>query len=388
MKNVALSIILSFAPLFVLFSQTNDTRVITTAMPLLLVSPDARAAGLGDQGAATTPDAYSQYWNPSKYAFADENFGIGISYTPYLSRITNDINLIFLSFYSKLNDRSAYGLGLRYFGLGTIDLRTIEGAPNGEAKPNEFALDASYAMQLSPHYSMAVSLRFVVSDLNLSISYSDATAAKNMAFDISGYYNSYTFPMFDAEGRVRLGYNIMNLGPKLRYFKSDEGDFMPANLKLGGQYDYIMDEYNTLTLSLETNKLLVPTPPVRDDNGNIIAGKNDDVSWMQGVFQSFYDAPGGLSEEIKEFTWSAGLEYSYLEAFKVRAGYFHESEIKGKRQYLTLGLGIRYNYVNFDVSYLFSTAKIHTPLDGTMRFSLSFFLDKGGSGSKPQNSEK
>jgi len=361
---------------FIAFSQTTDTRVITTAVPFLLVSPDARASGLGDQGGATTPDVFSQYWNAAKYAFADEKAGIGVSYTPYLSRLVNDINLMYLTFYSKPNERNAYAVSLRYFGLGEINLKDIGGQDVGTVKPHEFAVDLSYGMQLSPHYSMAVAMRFILSDLKLETSLADATAAKNMAVDISGYFISDPFPFADAEGRYRWGYNLMNLGPKIKYYKSDEGDFMPTNLKLAGQFDYMMDEYNTVSVTLETNKLLVPTPPIRDENGEIIAGMDDNVSWMQGIIQSFYDAPGGFSEELKEFIWIAGVEYSYLDAFKVRAGYFHESELKGKRQYLTMGLGLRYNYLNFDFSYLFSTAPIRTPLDGTMRFSLSFFLDE------------
>jgi len=382
MKKALLSISLGVLCLVSLSAQTNDTRVITTAVPFLLISPDARGSGLGDQGVASTPDVFSQYWNAAKYAFADEDFGIGVSYTPYLSRLVNDINLMYLSHYAKLNERSAYGIGLRYFGLGEINLTDINGEDIGTVKPNEFALDASYGMQLSPTYSMAVTLRYIVSDLKLETSQADATAAKNMAFDISGYYRSHTFPFSDGEGRIRAGFNLMNMGPKLKYYKSEEGDFMPTNLKLGSHFDYIMDSYNTISFGGELNKLLVPTPPIRDKNGVIISGKDDNVSWMQGVFQSFGDAPGGLSEELKEINWIIGAEYTYMDAFKFRAGYFHESEIKGKRKYLTLGAGFRYTYMVLDVSYLFSMAQIRTPLDGTMRFSLTFYLEKNTSGKK------
>ncbi len=362
------------------YAQTNDTRVITTAVPFLLISPDARAAGWGDQGVASTPDAYAQFWNASKYAFSGETFGIGVSYTPYLSKLVNDINLLYLTHFAKINERSAYSVSMRYFGLGEINLTDINGEDIGTVKPNEFALDAGYGMQLSPRFSMAVTLRFIVSDLKLETSLADATAAKNMAFDISGFYQSDILDLGEANGRYRLGFNLMNMGPKIKYYRSAEGDFMPTNLKLGGQFDYIMDDYNTVTFGLETNKLLVPTPPVRDNDGTIIEGKDDNVGWMQGIFQSFGDAPGGFSEELKEFNWSAGMEYRYMEAFKFRAGYFHESEIKGKRKYITLGAGFRYNYMNLDISYLFSTAKIRTPLDGTMRFSIAFFIEKGRTG--------
>jgi hypothetical protein len=384
MKKILVAglVLLSFANF--VQAQTNDTRVITTAVPFLLISPDARAAGLGDQGVASTPDAFSQYWNASKYAFSDEKFGIGVSYTPYLSKLVNDINLLYLSHFAKINDRSAYSVSIRYFGLGEINLTDINGEDIGSVKPNEFSIDGAYGMQLSPNFSMAVALRFIVSDLKLETSQADATAAKNMAFDISGFYQSDAFDLDEARGRYRLGFNLMNMGPKIKYYKSQEGDFMPTNLKLGGQFDYIMDDYNTLSIGLETNKLLVPTPPIRDNNGAIISGKDDNVSWMKGVFQSFSDAPGGFNEELKEFNWIAGLEYSYMEAFKFRAGYFHESEIKGKRKYLTLGAGFKYNYFVLDMSYLFSTAKIRTPLDGTMRFSMTFYLQQGKTGKKSE----
>ncbi len=368
------------------YAQTNDTRVITTAVPFLLISSDARAAGLGDQGVATTADAFSQAWNPSKYYFSEQNFGFGVSYTPYLSRLINDINLIYLTHFGKINDRSAYGISLRYFGLGQINLTDINGQDIGTVSPNEFAIDGSYSLKLSPHYAMAVALRFILSDLKLETSQSDATAAKDVAFDISGFYQSEEFSLGDAMGKYRIGFNLMNMGPKMRYYKSDEGDFLPTNLKLGAGFDYIADAYNTIRFQGETNKLLVPTPPIRDDvTGEIIAGKNDNVGWMQGIFQSFSDAPGGFSEEMKEFNWSLGLEYVYMDAFKVRAGYFHESEIKGKRKYITFGAGFKYNFIILDMSYLFSTAPIKTPLDGTMRFSLTFFLDKTAKTGKENN---
>ena len=377
MKNFFWTGLLSLIFLLPLRAQNNDTRVITTAVPFLLISPDARAAGMGDQGVATTPDAYSQYWNAAKYNFLDKNFGFGVSYTPYLSRLINDINLIYLTHFARINERSSYGVSLRYFGLGQINLTDINGQDMGTVSPNEFSIDGAYALMLSKNFSLAVGMRFVVSDLKLETSQSDASAAKDFAVDISGFYQSAEKDMGDASGRYRLGFNLQNLGPKLKYYSSAEGDFLPTNLRLGGGFDYIADDYNTISIQLETSKLLVPTPPIRNDTtGAIISGKDDRVGWMQGIFQSFGDAPGGMSEELKEFVWSAGVEYAYMDAFKVRAGYFHESEIKGKRKYLTLGAGFKYNFMVLDVSYLFSTAKIRTPLDGTMRFSLTFFVEK------------
>ncbi len=364
-------------------AQNADTRVITTAVPFLLISPDARAAGLGDQGAATTPDVYAQFWNPSKYIFMDHDFGIGVSYTPYLSKLVNDINLLYLSGYSKLNHRSTLSMSLRYFGLGKINLTDINGNDIGTVSPNEFAIDATYGLKLSDHFGSAVSLRFIVSDLKLETSQSDATAGKSFAVDLSGFYQSNDFDLGgEATGKYRLAFNLMNLGPKIKYNNIGDGDFLPSNLKLAAGFDYQTDAYNVIRFQLETNKLLVPTPPLRDNSGQIISGKDDNVGWVQGIFQSFSDAPGGFNEELKEFQWSAGLEYTYMDAFNVRAGYFHESEIKGKRKYLTVGAGFKYNYVILDLSYLFSTSPIRTPLDGTMRFSLTFFLDKAPSKEK------
>jgi len=361
-----------------LLAQNNDTRVITTAVPFLLISPDARASGMGDQGVATTADAYSQYWNPAKYNFLDKTFGFGVSYTPYLSRLINDINIVYLTHFARINDRSAYGISLRYFGLGEINLADINGKDMGKVSPNEFSVDGSYGLMLSPNFSMAVSMRFILSDLKLETSQSDATAAKDFAVDLSGFYQSDDMDLGEgATGRYRLGFNIQNIGPKIKYYNSAEGDFLPANLKLGAGFDYDMDAYNTIRIQGETNKLLVPTPPIRNDTtGAIIAGKDDNVSWTKGLFQSFNDAPGGFDEELKEFNWSLAMEYAYMKVFMVRAGYFHESKIKGKRQFLTLGAGFKYNYLVLDVSYLFSTSQIRTPLDGTMRFSLTFFVDK------------
>jgi len=379
MKKLFYISILSLFQIINLQAQT-DSRVITTAVPFMLVSGDARASGMGDMGVATPADAYSQNWNPAKYIRMDSKLGFGLSYTPYLSELVNDIKILNLTYYNKINDRSAFGLSLKYFGLGEIELRTDSGESNGVVSPNEFYIDGSYALKLSEDFSMAVAMRYILSDLKLGTGNEDATAASTFAVDISGYYESQPIDFTDFDGRVRLGFNIQNLGPKIKYYKSDEGDFLPTNLKLGAGFDFITDEYNTIGVSFETNKLLVPTPPIRDAYGNIIEGKDDNVNWMTGIFQSFSDAPGGFSEELKEFQWSLGTEYTYLDAFSLRAGYFHESEIKGKRRYFTVGAGIKYNYMVIDLSYLFSTGKLRSPLDNTMRFSLTFNIDEFGGG--------
>ncbi len=365
------------------FAQNSDSRVITTAVPFMLISGDARASAMGDMGVATSADAFSQFWNPSKYIKIENKMGFAFSYTPYLSQLVNDIKIINGTYFNKINDRSAFGVSIKYFGLGDIDLSDYNGEYNGTVSPNEFYLDGSYALKLSETFSMGVTMRFILSDLKLGTGNDDATAAKSFAVDISGYYESDPIDFTDFDGKLRLGFNIQNLGPKIKYYKSDEGDFIPTNLKLGAGFDFIMDEYNTIGLTLETNKLLVPTPPVRDSSGKIIEGKDDNVNWMTGIFQSFSDAPGGFSEELKEFQWSLGTEYNYLDAFALRAGYFHESEIKGKRKYFTIGAGIKYNYMVIDISYLFSMGKLRSPLDNTMRFSLTFNIDDFAKGGGP-----
>jgi len=385
MKRIYISL-LGLLLTFNIGAQT-DTRVITTAVPFMLISSDARASGLGDMGVATAPDAFSQFWNPSKYIKLDSKMGFAFSYTPYLSQLVNDIKIINGTYYRKLNDRSAFGVSIKYFGLGDIDLTDITGNYTGTVSPNEFYVDGSYALKLSESFSMGVAMRFILSDLKLGTGNDDATAAKSFAVDINGYYQSREIDFTDFQGRYRFGFNIQNLGPKIKYYKSDEGDFIPTNLKLGAGFDFIMDEYNTIGLTLETNKLLVPTPPIRDANGNIIKGKDDNVNWMTGIFQSFSDAPGGFEEELKEFQWSAGAEYTYLDAFSLRSGYFHESDIKGRRKFLTVGAGFKYNYLVLDLSYLFSVGKLRSPLDNTMRFSLTFNIDefaKGGDASKEE----
>ncbi len=387
MRNLYI-LIISLLSIVKISAQTNDSRVITTAVPFMLISSDARGSGMGDMGVATPADAFSQFWNPSKYVLIDNKMGFAFSYTPYLSRLVNDIKIINGTYFNKLNERSAFGVSVKYFGLGDIDLTDFAGNYTGTVSPNEFYLDGSYALKLSKSFSMGVSMRFILSDLKLGTGNDDATAAKSFAVDLSGYYQSDPVDFNDFEGVYRLGFNIQNLGPKIKYYRSDEGDFIPTNLKLGAGFDFIMDEYNTVGVTFETNKLLVPTPPIRDNNGNITGGKEDNVNWMTGIFQSFNDAPGGFNEELKEFQWSLGTEYTYLDSFSLRGGYFHESEIKGKRKFFTVGAGFKYNYMIIDMSYLFSTGKLRTPLDNTMRFSLTFNIDEFAKGGGPEKTEE
>lgn len=350
----------------------NDSRVITTGVPFVLIAADPRAAGMGDIGVATSADAFSQQWNPAKYAFSLSQQGVGVTYTPYLNKLANDIFLGNLTYYNRINERSAVAASFRYFSLGDIELRETGDQIPLYQSPNELTFDVSYSLRLSDRFAMAVAGRYLRSDLKLQTMVEDATAAGTFAVDIAGYYQSEEIPYNDFDGRYRFGFNISNLGPKLKYDETGQENFLPTNLGLGGGFDFILDEYNTVGVSAEFNKLLVPTPPVRNADGTIYEGKENDVNFLKGVFQSFGDAPGGFSEELKEITWALGAEYWYQDVFAFRAGYFNESDEKGARKFASFGAGFRYTSINIDISYLFSTSKVQSPLEGTLRFGLTF----------------
>lgn len=375
--------------LFGFYFATAQDRVITTAVPFLLVSADARAAGMADIGVATSTDVFSQQWNPAKYAFAIDKQGFSISYTPYLTDLANDISLGQITYYNKISERSAFATSLRYFGFGQIELRQT-GDPNEifpTVSPNEFALDGSYSLKLSEKFSMAVAGRYIRSNLKVVSENGDASAANSFAIDVAGFYQSEEIAYSEFNGRWRAGFNIQNLGPKISYDNDEfSTNFLPANLKLGTGFDFILDDYNKVAVNLEFNKLLVPTPQNPDLNGDgtITAeerAQNLDnyrsIGWVSGVFKSLGDAPDGLSEEFKEVTYSVGAEYSYQDSFAMRMGYFHESDLKGARRFFSLGAGFKYNVVKVDLSYLFSSSKVKNPLENTLRFSLTFnFGDK------------
>jgi hypothetical protein len=360
------------------FTQNSDIRVVTTGVPFLSIAPDARAAALGDQGVATSADAFSNHWNPAKFAFISNEVGAAVSYTPYLSKLVNDIFLADLTFYRSINERSAWAAGLRYFSLGEI----VTGETPDEIRnnplilrPNEFALDASYALKLSENFSMAIQAAFLSSDLKLPTNNGDSTAANSVAVGVSGFYESYEIPYSNFSGIWRAGFNLSNIGPKLKYEDEGESDFLPTNLKLGGGFDFIFDSYNKLALTLELNKLLVPSPsvPVTDKDGNVTGyAQPDDVGVLSGIFKSFGDAPDGFSEELREFTWALGAEFNYDDSFALRAGYFNEHELKGARKFLTIGAGFKYNIIDIDLSYLISATRVVNPLENTLRFSLTF----------------
>lgn len=351
-----------------------ENRVITTGVPFILIAADPRAAGMGDIGVTTSADAFSQQWNPAKYAFSLSKQGVGVTYTPYLSKLVNDIFLGNLTYYNRLSEQSAVAASFRYFSQGEIELRlTPDELPN-VVKPNELLFDVSYSLRLSERFAMAVAGRYIRSDLKLQIGNEDAKAASSVAVDVAGYYQSEEIPYNDFDGRWRLGFNISNIGPKLKYDEVGSESNLPTNLALGGGFDFILDEYNKVGVSAEVNKLLVPTPS--DSNNDGLINREDDYyneSFFSGMFSSFGDAPDGFSEELKEFTWALGAEYWYQDVFAFRGGYFNESDDKGSRKFASIGAGFRYTAINIDISYLFSTSKLaNSPLDGTLRFGLTF----------------
>ena len=409
MKKIILSIFTVFIVLKT-YSQTsstevisnpNDSRVITTGVPFLLIASDARAASMGDMGVATSVDTYSQFWNPSKYVFSETKSGFGLSYTPYLSKLVNDISLGNLTYFNRINERSAFAVSLRYFSLGEIEIIQDEFSQALIEKPNEMTMDISYSLRLADQFSMGVALRYLRSDLRIQAVDETAKAASSYAVDISAYYQGEEQTYGSIDGRWRAGMIIQNLGPKIKYDESGSETFLPTNLRLGGGFDFLLDQYNKVSVTAEVTKLLVPTPPIlayaRDytdvnENGiydegiddyvgqpyinGIYEGQDPDVDFLSGVFQSFSDAPGGFSEELKEFTWALGAEYVYDDSFALRAGYFNESEDKGARKFLALGAGFKFSGTRIDLSYLFSASKVPSPLENTLRFSLTF--DFGG----------
>ena len=386
-----------------------DSRVITTGVPFLLIASDARAASLGDMGVATSADSYSQQWNPSKYAFSETKSGFGISYTPYLSKLVNDIFLANLTYFNRINDRSAFAASFKYFSLGEIELRETEFDLGIIEKPNELTMDVSYALRLSDKFSMSVALRYLRSDLRIQALDPNAKSAGSFGVDISGFYQGEEIAYNDFNGKWRGGFAIQNIGPKLKYDDSGRENFLPTNLRLGGGFDFIFDFYNKLSVTAEITKLLIPTPPIygteynytdANNSGNydpengtdtsntdslgqiinnnvILDGQDPNVSFVNGIFQSFGDAPGGFSEELDEYTWALSAEYLYQDSFALRAGYFNENETKGARKFFSLGAGFKYSTVNIDMSYLFSAAKVQSPLENTLRFSLSFNFGEG-----------
>ena len=376
-KLLALSLTAFFS--FGIHAQTNIKRPVLTGAPFLRISPDARAGGLGDMGVATSSDAFSQYWNPAKYVFSESYSGVGVSYTPYMTKLTDDVFLLNGAFHTYLDqeERSALGVSIYYFNIGNVDLTNYvngEIVDQGKAKPNEFSLDVSYGLKLSDNFGMAVAGRYIRSDLNNGDQNANTKAANTFAVDISGFYESERMDLGSMQGKLRAGFNVSNIGPKLDYSDSkDTESFLPTNLRFGSTYDFLIDDYNKITLGTEFNKLLVPTPVLSED-GKYYETPNKGV--ISGIFGSLGDAPDGFSEELKEFTWALSAEYVYNDAFAFRTGYFHESMEKGARQYATLGAGLKFNSFGLDLSYLIPTNDINDALANTLRFGLTW--DFGG----------
>ncbi|MBK5210524.1 MAG: type IX secretion system outer membrane channel protein PorV [Flavobacteriaceae bacterium] len=368
--GLTLMVLMTFARI----NAQENPNPITTAAPFLLIAPDARAGGMGDVGVATSPDAYSQHWNASKFAFMDSQFMVGIVYTPWLRELTNDVFVGGFSFANKIDERSAWAASLKYFNLGEIELRQTgdpDEVPTIE-KLNEFSADGSYALKLSETYSMGVTLRYIRSDLGIKSANSTINPVNTFAVDVSGYFESDEKQYGNFNGMWRGGFNVSNIGPKVSYTNDGRENFIPTNLKLGGGFDFILDRSNNVSINLEFNKLLVPTPSVSVNDNGEPPYRQEDVNFFSGIFKSFNDAPGGFSEELKEVTWGLGAEYMYDKAFALRAGYFNESDLKGARKYFTVGTGFKFKSSKIDISYLFNASDIKNPLENTLRFSLSF----------------
>lgn len=382
--NIRIKKVVSFAIL--LFSvicgkelSAQNYNPIHVAVPSLQIAPDARGGGMGDIGAATMPDIYSQYWNPAKFAFVQSNAGISLSYTPWLRKLVKDIDLAYVTGFWKFggDNLNAVSTSLRYFSLGEIQLSDLNGDFWASVAPYELAFDVAYSRKLTETFSGAVTLRYIYSDY--SFAQDDETSPGSaFAADVAGYNESYMV-LGDAECLLGLGFNISNIGTKISTDGGNTQQFIPTNFRLGASLAYPMDEHNVLSFTADINKLLVPTPPVRgeeetDTDWQKRYDEYNSISPIAGIFKSFADAPGGMKEEMQEIMWSVGAEYIYNNQFSVRGGYFNESEYKGNRKYFAFGAGFKMNVFQLDAAYLVSTAQSN-PLDQTLRFSLAFDMD-------------
>ncbi len=377
----------------------DGSRVISTAVPFLTISPDARSGGMADVGAATTPDAYSLFWNPAKYAFIDKSFGFGIGYVPWLRGLVNDIGLASVTGFGKIGDKQAIAASLRFFSMGAVMFTNDVGQELGEVKPNEWAIDATYARKFSREFAGAVAARFIYSNL-VPVNYSnyDVRPGTSIAADIAVYYHHEMEVKGLSGASIDVGLNISNIGAKMSYSSSSiVRDFIPTTFRLGPSFTMDIDDYNRISIALDLTKLLVPTPPVyaKDSAGNIIIGADGkkviekgmdpDVSPVKGMIQSWYDAPWGFKEEMQEINVAIAAEYWYNKLFSFRAGYFYESKYKGDRQFFTLGAGLRYNVFGLDFSYLIPI-KNNNPLQNTLQFTLLFNFDRVAKGDKEEKS--
>jgi hypothetical protein len=368
------------------FSQESTFNPIQTVVPFLTIAPDSRAASMGNAGVATSPDAFSMHWNPAKFAFIDGAGGFGISYIPWLRNLAPDINFAYLSGYKRLDSKQVLSAGLIYAALGRIEVTREDGSKQLDIYPNEFAFDAAYSRIFADHLSGGIAFRFIYSNLTNGVDVSEYSSKPGISFaaDISGYYHN-NINIFGNDGILAVGLAFTNIGSKMNYTDSQTSDFIPMNMRLGTALTINFDKYNKLTAAIDFNKLLVPTDPIYymkgevtpagdtvSTNGTLIKkGKDRNVSVPVAIFQSFYDAPGGFSEELKEITISPAIEYWYNDQFALRAGYFHESAMKGNRKYFTAGAGFRLRTFSIDFSYLIPTTQ-NNPLANTLQFSLAF----------------
>ena len=343
---------------------------IQTVVPFLSIAPDSRSGALGDAGVATSPDIFSMHWNPAKYAFIDGNGGFGMSYSPWLRALIPDINLSYLTGYYRIDSKQVVAGSLMYSSLGKIEFTDDIGSILREFNANEFSIDAAYSRLFSEHWSGGVALRFIYSNLTGGIE--DTKPGISYAADASAFYTN-SLSLGSKDGNISFGVNLSNIGSKMSYTTDFDPDFIPMNMRLGTTFQVNLDRYNSLAVSLDVNKLLVPTPPQVAD-GEIVDGMDPNVSVPVAIFQSFYDAPGGFREEMQEFTQSVGLEYWYNQQFAIRAGYYNEAELKGNRKYFTVGAGFRLSVFSLDFSYLMPFTQ-NNPLARTLRFSLGFEFD-------------
>ncbi|MFA6084433.1 type IX secretion system outer membrane channel protein PorV [Mucilaginibacter sp.] len=348
----------------------SGANAISTAVPFLNITPDSRSGAMGDAGVALSPDVNANYWNPAKLAFMENNNDISLSYSPWLRHLVPDVSLTYLSYAHKINDRNTFGASLRYFNLGSIQLIDQNQVDQGTYKPSEFSLDASFARKFGNNLSLGLTMRYIYSNFSngafISGSGQQNKAGTAIAAGVSVFYRK---PYGDNK-TFAFGTNISNIGNKIGYSDAGARYFLPTNLKIGVANTWALDSTNKFTFAFDINKLLVPTPPIRDADGNIVSGHNDNVSVPAGFFQSFGDAPGGFSEELKEYSFSPGVEYLYNNRFALRAGYFYENPNKGNRHYATFGVGLKYDVFNFDFSYL-AASQQNSPLANTLRFTLS-----------------
>ncbi|MFO8066757.1 MAG: type IX secretion system outer membrane channel protein PorV [Bacteroidales bacterium] len=372
--KVVFSFILLIALSFNLSAQDDDeVNTVTTAVPFLMITPDARAGAMGDAGVSSTPDVFSMHWNPAKYAFMEADFGAAISYTPWLRNLVNDIGLSYLSGFYKLDELQTVAASLVYFSLGEIQFTDENAVPTGIYKPNELAVDVAYSRLLSENLSGAVAVRYIYSDLTQGQYVGGGTIETRpgtaVAADVAVYYKREL--ELSTPALLAFGVNISNIGNKISYTDDINANFIPINLRLGPSLLFDLDEYNQFAVMLDLNKLLVPTPnPERRE-------EIEEMSVVAGMFNSFSTAPGGFSEHMNEITYSAGLEYVYDKQFALRAGYFNEHRLKGNRKYFTLGLGLKYSVLGLDFSYLVPVGTL-SPLQNTMRISLSFDFNAFG----------